>query len=104
MGCSHAADVQVVLTVLQGLPIEGPHVFWLRAGLGHTPQGEGRVEVHFNSAARAGGRVLEDSHSFRADCRAEGKDTGGAGVGLEGTEACTSGILSTGLGLWGWQG
>lgn len=104
MGCGHTADVQVILTILQGLPIEGPHILWLRAGPRHTPQGEGRVEVHFNSAARAGGRVLEDSHSFRADCGAGGRDTGGAGVGLERTEACTSGLQFTGLGSWGWQG
>lgn len=104
MGCRHAADVQMILTVLQGLPIEGPHVLWLRAGPGHTPQGEGRVEVHFNSTARAGGRILEDSHSFRADCRAGGRDTRGAGVGWEGTKVCTLGLLPTGLDPWGWQG
>lgn len=68
LGGRHAADVEVVLAVLQGPPVEGPHVLGLRAGPGHAPQGEGRVEVHFDGAARAGGGVLEDGHAFWANC------------------------------------
>lgn len=95
MGCSHAADVQVVLPILQGLPIEGPHILWLRARPGHAPQGEGCVEVHFNSAARTGGGILEDSHSLGANCRVGGRDRGGTGMGWEGTQECTPGFLPT---------
>lgn len=98
VGRSHAGDVQVILAVRQGLPVEGPHVLWLRAGPGHTPQGEGCVEVHFNGAARSGGGILKDSHTFRAVCRAGGRDTGGQGGWHE---ARTQGLLVQQVGsLW----
>ena len=82
LGRRHASDVEVVLPVLEGPPVEGPHILGLWAGLGHAPQGEGRVEVQFDGTARAGGGILEDGHAFWAICGGqEGERRGSRATG-----------------------